>query len=294
MTKRALLMLPVIAVLAIWPLYGFAGPKDAAATPPAASSDQGGPGESCDMPHHGHSLHAIWEKLGITDEQKGKIRSLYTAYRDNSRKARTELMSIVDEKKTMLLSGKVDQQKLAKLDDQAVKLIGDVLGERLKLQRDRLALLTPEQRSRVADWRMGKPFHRGWKGRYGHGGHSFLEMAKNLGLSDDQKKQVRALFIAYQDRTRKARMDLMSLKDQKSTMLISEKADLQKLAQLDDQIVKLVTDKIRDKLKYRRDRLGLLTPEQMGRMADWQAEKAFHARMKEMSPEGKNCPCRRD
>ncbi len=153
MNKRAFLVVPVIAILAMLPSYGFTASKDQAGTQPAGIS-----GESVDRPCHRHSLHAIMEKPGITEAQKGKIRALYAAFRDNTRRARTELISTVDEKKTMLLSGKADQQKLAKLDDQAVGFIGEILGARLKLRRDRLGLLTPEQMGRMADWQAEKAF----------------------------------------------------------------------------------------------------------------------------------------
>jgi Spy/CpxP family protein refolding chaperone len=115
-----------------------------------------------------------------------------------------------------------------------------------------------------------------------HHRHSLKAMMKKLGITDEQKKQIRALYVGFKDRTRKTRMDLMSLRDEKKTMLLSGKIDQQKLAQIDDQIVKLVSDLVREKLKMRRDRLSLLTPEQIDRVADWQAERAFRSKMHKM------------
>jgi periplasmic protein CpxP/Spy len=122
-----------------------------------------------------HSLEGLMNKLGITDEQKKQFRALYTGFKDRTRKTRADLWSLKDEKRTMLLSGKVDQQKLAQMDDQLVKLKSDLMKERLKFRRDRLALLTPEQVSKVADLmaarefraKFGKMHHRG-EGRRGH------------------------------------------------------------------------------------------------------------------------------
>jgi Spy/CpxP family protein refolding chaperone len=300
MNTRSLLMIPAVVALVLGTGIGVYAAKDQPGVPSSVTAVKPGPPPSADQSDepgkqsfHRHSLQAIAQRLGLTDEQKNQFRSLYVGYRDHTRKARMELRSVADEKKTMLMSGKVDRQKLATLDEQVVKLTGDVLGERLKVRRDRLGLLSPEQRSRAADWRMGKPFHSKMKGAHGRGRHSFPAMAKHLGLSEDQTKQIRNLYIAYRDRTHKTRLDLMSLKDQKSTMLLSEKTDPQKLAQIDDQIVKLVTDKIREKLQYRRDRLALLTPEQMGRMADWKGEKAFRSRMERRSPEKRDNSGRR-
>jgi Spy/CpxP family protein refolding chaperone len=82
-----------------------------------------------------------------------------------------ELKSLKDEKKTMLLSGKIDQQKLAQIDDQIVKLVPDLVKEKLKLRRDRLAQLTPEQIGRVADWMAEKAFRSKWRRMHGGGMH---------------------------------------------------------------------------------------------------------------------------
>lgn len=118
--------------------------------------------------HHGHkfSLKAIMEKLGITDAQKKQFRSLYAAFADQTRKTRMDLKSLKDEKKTMLLSGKIDQQKLSQIDDQFAKLKAEMIKARLKLQRDRLALLTPEQTDKVADWLAQKEFHKEMRGMH--------------------------------------------------------------------------------------------------------------------------------
>jgi protein CpxP len=107
------------------------------------------------------------KKLGITDDQKKQIRALYVGFQDRTRKARTDLMSSMDEKKTMVLSGKIDQAKLAQIDEQIVKLRGDVMRERLKMKRDRLGLLTPEQIGRIADWKAEKAFRSGHERRHG-------------------------------------------------------------------------------------------------------------------------------
>ena len=118
MKKSVLLPFMMVALLTIGTVatsYGQAKPG----MPPASGATQdtvsqpSGPSEEFSGPmRHGHSLEAMMKKLGITDEQKKQIRGLYVAFRDRTRKTRMELMSLKDEKKTMLLSGKIDQQKL--------------------------------------------------------------------------------------------------------------------------------------------------------------------------------------
>jgi Spy/CpxP family protein refolding chaperone len=141
------------------------------------AAEESGPGKMSPMPQevaasaeHKHSPEAFIKKLGITDEQKKQIRGLYVAFKDRTRKTRTDLMALKDEKKTMLMSGKIDQQRLAQIDDQIVKLKTDLLKERLKLKRDRLALLTPEQIDKLADVMAHRAFHSKMKKMHGHHG----------------------------------------------------------------------------------------------------------------------------
>jgi Spy/CpxP family protein refolding chaperone len=168
-------MVALLSVVALVATSNAESDPAAAAGPPTmqapAPDGPGGSGAFMGRRHHGNMLEAMQKKLGITDDQKKQIRALYVGYRDKTRKARIELMSLKDEKKTMLLSGKIDQQKLAQIDDQVVKLVGDIMKEKLKLRRDRLALLTPEQIGRLADWQAERAFQHKWKRM--HGGRGF-------------------------------------------------------------------------------------------------------------------------
>jgi len=173
MTKRALLVFPLAAVLALGVAALSYGAQEGPAGPAGPPMMQSGPGDNPAGPaafgkpgHHRLTLETIQKKLGLTDDQKKQMRALQVGFKDRTRKARTDLASLKDEKKTMMLSGKIDQQKLAQLDDQTVKLRSDLMREKLKLRRDRLALLTPEQIGRLADWQA----ERGFRGRM-HKGH---------------------------------------------------------------------------------------------------------------------------
>jgi hypothetical protein len=52
----------------------------------------------------------------------------------------------------MLISGKIDQSKPAKLDEEPTKPASEVPGEELKMKRERLSKFTPEQEGRLADF----------------------------------------------------------------------------------------------------------------------------------------------
>ncbi len=180
MTNRSLLVVSLVALMSLGAMVatssGQTEPGAASASPAVqgtGSQPSGPSGEFAERGHHKRFLEAMMKKLGITDEQKKQIRGLYVGFKDRTRKARADLMALKDEKKTMLLSGKIDQQKLAQVDEQVVKLKSDVMREKLKLARDRLALLKPEQIERIADWQAEKAFRHKWKKMHGGGpGHS--------------------------------------------------------------------------------------------------------------------------
>ena len=90
------------------------------------------------------------EKLKLTDDQVKQARSLAVDFQNKTRKPRTALMGLHDEKRTMFISGKIDQAKLTKLDEEITQLSAEVMGEDLKMQRDQLSKLTPEQVSLLA------------------------------------------------------------------------------------------------------------------------------------------------
>jgi hypothetical protein len=80
------------------------------------------------------------------------MRKLRADFQERTRKARTALYGLNDEKTAMLASGKIDMEKLAKIDEEILKAQTDVLRERLKMQRERLKLLSEEQLERLGDF----------------------------------------------------------------------------------------------------------------------------------------------
>ncbi|MEJ2718437.1 MAG: Spy/CpxP family protein refolding chaperone, partial [Deltaproteobacteria bacterium] len=124
----------------------------------------------------GHGRCRAWGglmgRLKLTDEQREKMRNLYVQFRGKTHEARMSARSLRDEKKTMLMSGKIDQKKLAQLDEAILKSRNEVSKERLKLQRNRLALLTDDQVQRLADFSSGKqccPILGFFSGHHGKG-----------------------------------------------------------------------------------------------------------------------------
>jgi Spy/CpxP family protein refolding chaperone len=141
---------------------GFMNAPAGAGHPGAWGPGGGGPGHE-----------AMREKLGLSDDQEKEMRAKWVVFQEKTRQNRTALISLMDEKRTMIVSGKLDKAKLEKMDEEIVKLRTELLREKLKMKRDRLSILTPEQVAKLGE--MG--FHRG-KGFGGCGGrgpgHRFM------------------------------------------------------------------------------------------------------------------------
>jgi Spy/CpxP family protein refolding chaperone len=133
------------------------GPPPALDKPPA---ERGGPWLHKKGPRHGRrgAWRDLIKRLKLTDEQREQMRNLYVQFREKTREARMSTKALFDEKMTMLISGKIDQKRLAQLDEAMLKSRNDVRKEWLKMRRERLALLTEEQLKRLADFTARKQY----------------------------------------------------------------------------------------------------------------------------------------
>ncbi len=114
---------------------------------------------------HGRGgMRGLMQALDLTDEQRKAVRELMLSHRKETQKARIGLMTIRDEQKTMLMSGNIDLNKLADLDEQSVKLKSEIMRSKLKMKRERLKLLTPEQQEKLGDLMMNTRSRGGFGG----------------------------------------------------------------------------------------------------------------------------------
>jgi hypothetical protein len=95
---------------------------------------------------------ALTDELGLTDEQLGQMLLIYVDYNGRTRKARTALADLHGEKEAMVLRGKIDQARLVKLDQETIELASEVMSEKLKMKREQLSKLRPEQVERFAQF----------------------------------------------------------------------------------------------------------------------------------------------
>ncbi|MBM4326010.1 MAG: periplasmic heavy metal sensor [Deltaproteobacteria bacterium] len=184
MKKHSILLLPLLIILLAAPSTTRAvieedpgTPLELIASAGPMPPDQGGPmgpgGPFMRRPfgERGAMREALGKDLGLTQEQQDKLRALRVDFRERTRKTRMALASLSDEKQTMLMSGKVDPDKLTRIDEELVKANSDLMRDRLKTNRERLKVLTPEQIQKLAELK-GKRhggLHRGGGFRGGSG-----------------------------------------------------------------------------------------------------------------------------
>lgn len=162
MKKTAIvLILGLVTLVSATCFIAFAAPPGPPPGPPphGGAGFGGPPGPPPGLPPHGPGFPGLLdgppdliEKLKLTDDQLKQMRLGYAEFRDKTRKARNALMTLRDEKETMLISGKIDQARLAKLDEEKTKLASEVMAEDLRMKREQLSKLTPEQINLLADF----------------------------------------------------------------------------------------------------------------------------------------------
>jgi Spy/CpxP family protein refolding chaperone len=106
-----------------------------------------------------YKLGILFKRLGLSEQQRKDMAMLFNSFRDRTDSARKSLASVIDKKKEMLKSGKLEQDKLAEMDDQIAKFRSDLYRERLKLIRDRLSLLNSDQLQKLGNLKGGKICH---------------------------------------------------------------------------------------------------------------------------------------
>lgn len=102
--------------------------------------------------HRSRLRNFFMNELGLSEEQKQRLRELRSASRERTKEARSAIRNIREQKLSMLKSGKINPQELLRLDKEFIKHHTQLDLERLKMQRDRAALLTPEQAKRLGEF----------------------------------------------------------------------------------------------------------------------------------------------
>jgi len=172
MRVKSMLILSLIAVVALGLVTAQADPRQLAQGGKGGGDRIGIRGERAFSPgpHWRGRMHCgFYERLGLTKDQKKKMRGLVGAFLNDTRSARTAKMALKDEKRAMIISGKIDPKRLAAIDDEMVKAKAQIMKERLKMKRAGLALLTEEQRDRLGDIMSRKVWKKRHRARHRRG-----------------------------------------------------------------------------------------------------------------------------
>jgi len=102
---------------------------------------------------------------------------------------------------------------------------------------------------------------------HGPGGH-WLRIVEKLDLSPEQRDRLRSLRLKFRNETRKTRFALAALEDEQQAMLIAGKVDMERLANMDDDILKLRTEMMRARMAMQRERLQVLNEDQIKKLTD--------------------------
>jgi hypothetical protein len=97
------------------------------------------------------SPKALQDKLGLSERQVEDLRTKMNSHRAQMEKFRANIMPLMEEKRNMMMSGKINQERLIKIDEEIVRVRSDMLRERLKMERDRLLMLSPDQVKRFSE-----------------------------------------------------------------------------------------------------------------------------------------------
>lgn len=108
---------------------------------------------------------------------------------------------------------------------------------------------------------------------YFDGNYSVKILFKRLGLSGQQWKNMTALYASFKDRTSYAQSSLASAVQKKKEMILSGRIDQARLVALDDEIATLRSYLYRERLQLIRDRLSLLSSEQLQMLGNLKAGK---------------------
>ena len=163
----------------------------------------------------GHKMRRF-ERLDLTEAQRGQIRAIFENYKNNTRAQHEELRQLHSQQRSGGQLSAEQQTRFTQLRDQ------------LRVAKERqhaevLAILTPEQRAEAETFRSEGRRHRGEKhgGRGGFGKGIDGERGDglrgfgNLNLSDAQQQQFRQLRESHRTATESLRNEMRQILSQR-------------------------------------------------------------------------------
>lgn len=113
--------------------------------------------------HHGWGMHSMLKKLDLSEEQRQQVKAISEEMKPQLKEQKAELRDVSKQIHTLAMSDNYDEGRVSDLADRK----GDVIAELSKLKAAKMAriyaLLTPEQKEKLADLRQKKKEKRDGK-----------------------------------------------------------------------------------------------------------------------------------
>ncbi len=120
---------------------------------PAFAPEDGDAGDEAGPPHGGHAVLKILKKfgqeIGVTDEQKGKIKALLVDFRDDVEPLKEEAMKLHGEMKAILEAKKIDKKAALAKHAEMQAVHQKIADRRFDLVLDVMDVLTADQRAKL-------------------------------------------------------------------------------------------------------------------------------------------------
>ncbi|RTE67116.1 periplasmic heavy metal sensor [Amphritea opalescens] len=116
-----------------------------------------------DGKHAGKRLHAMAEKLGLSEEQEAQMKTLFKDRHEQMREQRGQIKEMHAALRNLDVNAADYDEQVAGLVTQAQENTAEMIQMRAQQKKDMFAILTPEQQEKFSEMRPDKPRHGGKK-----------------------------------------------------------------------------------------------------------------------------------
>ena len=110
----------------------------------------------------------MFRDLNLTDDQKAKLKQIREGFRDRTQSLRQDLMTKRQELRQANQNGTFNEALATQKLQESASLQAKLMGEKIKLRQEMLAVLTPDQKTQLDQKRA--EFKARWAERAGHKG----------------------------------------------------------------------------------------------------------------------------
>ena len=102
---------------------------------------------------HGRGGGDVWQRLSLTEAQKTQMKQIRESYRERTQSLHQELRAKKQEVRQANQGDTFNEALTTKVLTESATLEARLMGERFKMRKEMLALLTPEQKNQLKQLR---------------------------------------------------------------------------------------------------------------------------------------------